>query len=218
MNLFPDQVSALGAAGVRQLDVQLQLQMQLFGNAASRAFDGAEQFAALQFATTRSALDTSADLLRQIVVARDPRDLFALTKQARVSFDNMLDYQRRLFGIVSAAAMSGAVGSMPHAVTPTASAALQKLAALPAVSDMNHLADVVDFVEVAAVAADIAAVAEPAPEPEPELAPPALNAVAAATDHHDARPTAAPLTQGEAEADPAPPATSGKSGGRQRKK
>lgn len=214
MNLFPDQVSALGAAGVRQLDVQLQLQMQLFGNAASRAFDGAEQFAALQFATTRSALDTSADLLRQIVVARDPRDLFALTKQARVSFDNMLDYQRRLFGIVSAAAMSGAVGSMPHAVTPTASAALQKLAALPAVSDMHHLADVVDFVEVAPVAADVAPVAEP--EPEPELAPPALNAVAAATDHHDARPTAAPMTEAEAEAPT--PATSGKSGGRQRKK
>ena len=185
MNLFTEQVSALGAVGVRQLDTQLQLQMQLLSSAAERAFDSAEQLAALQFATTRGALDTSAELLRQVVAARDPRDLFALSKHARAGFDSMLAYQRRLFSIASAGALSGSVVGLPRTVTPTASAALQKLASLPAVPVSIHAvvaeeAELIAFREVTeatAVAApapiEAAAVAAPAPIKAAAVAAPA---------------------------------------------
>lgn len=135
MNLFPDQISAVGA---RQFDAQLQL----FRSAAGSALDGAEQFAALQFATTRGALDTSTELLRQVAAARDPRDLFALVKHTRAQFDSVLAYQTRLFGIASA--MSGSVVGLQGSVTPTASAALQKLAALPPVSPVAAVAAVAE--------------------------------------------------------------------------
>lgn len=132
MNLFPDQISA---AGARQFDAQLQL----FRSAAGSALDGAEQFAALQFATTRGALETSTELLRQVAAARDPRDLFALVKHTRAQFDTVLAYQTRVFGIASA--MSRSIVGLPATVTPTASAALQKLAALPPVAAFTTVAD-----------------------------------------------------------------------------
>lgn len=139
MNLFSDQISAVGA---RQFDAQLQL----FRSAAGSALDGAEQFAALQFATTRGALETSTELLREVAAARDPRDLFALTKHTRAQFDSVLAYQTRLFGIVSA--ISGSVAGLQRTVTPTTSAALQKLAALPPVSPVAAATAVADhFIE-----------------------------------------------------------------------
>jgi len=125
MNLFPDQISA---AGARQFDAQLQL----FRIAAGSALDGAEQFAALQFSTTRGALDKSTELLRQVAAARDPRDLLAIVSHGQSHMENLLAYQRKLFGI--ATAMSGAIAGLPPVLTPAASAALQKLASLPPVA------------------------------------------------------------------------------------
>lgn len=125
MNLFPEQISA---AGARQLEAQLQF----FRSAAGSALDGAEQLAALQFAATRGALEKSTELLRQVAAAKDPRDLLTLANHSHFQFDSMLAYQRKLFGI--ATAMSGSVIGLPGIVTPAASAALQKLAALPPVA------------------------------------------------------------------------------------
>lgn len=125
MNLFPEQISA---AGARQLEAQLQF----FRSAAGSALDGAEQLAALQFAATRGALEKSTELLRQVAAAKDPRDLLTLANHSHFQLDSMLAYQRKLFGI--ATAMSGSVIGLPGIVTPAASAALQKLAALPPVA------------------------------------------------------------------------------------
>lgn len=125
MNLFPEQISA---AGARQLEAQLQF----FRSAAGSALDGAEQLAALQFAATRGALEKSTELLRQVAAAKDPRDLLTLANHSHFQLDSMLAYQRKLFGI--ATAMSGSVIGLPGIVTPAASAALQKLAALPLVA------------------------------------------------------------------------------------
>lgn len=135
MNLFPDQISA---AGARQLEAQLQF----FRTAAGTALDGAEQLAALQFATTRGTLEKSTELLRQVASAKDPRDLFTLASQSHFQFDNMLAYQRKLFGI--ATAMSGSVIGLQGIVTPAASAALQKLATLPPVSTPAEVTLVAD--------------------------------------------------------------------------
>lgn len=132
MNLFPEQISAVGAR-------QLEAQLQLFRSAANSALDGAEQLAALQFATTRGALDKSTELLRQVAAARDPRDLFALVNQNQFPLDSVFAYQRKLFGI--ATALTGAVAGLPRVITPAASAALQKLAALPPVAGVSVVAD-----------------------------------------------------------------------------
>jgi phasin family protein len=172
MNLLPDQMSAVGA---RQIDAQLQMLHSVAGS----ALDGIEQWTALQFTTTRDALEQSTQLLRELAAARDPRDLFALTKQARTQFDSLLSYQSRLFGI--AAAMSGTVVGLPRAVTPAASAALQKLASLPPVAattpvqlaiEVDHIieqtSDVVEaFADEAAQVAAPAASLAPAPAPAP---------------------------------------------------
>ncbi|WP_426192943.1 TIGR01841 family phasin [Massilia sp. DWR3-1-1] len=166
MNLLPDQMSA---AGARQIDAQLQMLHSVAGS----ALDGIEQWTALQFTTTRDALEQSTQLLRELAAARDPRDLFALTKQARTQFDNLLTYQSRLFGI--ATAMSGTVVGLPRAVTPAASAALQKLASLPPVAattpvqlaiEVDHIIEQTNDV-VEAFADEAAQVAAPAAAPAP---------------------------------------------------
>lgn len=126
MNLFQDQISA---AGTRQLEAQLHFMRSATGN----AFDSAEKLFALHFDVTRQTLEKSSALLRQVTQAKDPRDFLALASQTQSQFDSMLAYPRRLFGI--ATAMSGAIVGLPPAVTPAASAALQKLASLPALAD-----------------------------------------------------------------------------------
>jgi phasin family protein len=161
MNLFPEQISA---AGARQLEAQLQI----FRSAAGSALDGAEQFAALQFAATRGALEKSTELLRQVAAAKDPRDLFALVGQGQFQLDSVLAYQRKLFGI--ATAMTGSVAGLPRAATPAASAALQKLAALPPVAEVTVVADHIieqteEVVEQLADEASAAPAAAPAPAP-----------------------------------------------------
>lgn len=128
MNLFPEQISA---AGSRQLEAQLNL----LRTASSSAFDGAEKLVALQFDATRGVLEQSTELLRQIATAKDPRDLFALAKQGSTQFDNLMAYQRKLLGIASS--MSNSVAGLhllTPVISPTASAALQKLADMPAVA------------------------------------------------------------------------------------
>lgn len=137
MNIFPDQISAVGTR-------QLEAQLQFLRSAAGSALDGAEQFAALQFATTRNALASSTEIMREVAAARDPRDLFALSKHTRAQIDSVLAYQTRLFGIASA--MSGSVVGLPATVTPTATAALQKLAALPPVTPVAAVTAVTDHI------------------------------------------------------------------------
>lgn len=137
MNIFPDQISAVGTR-------QLEAQLQFLRSAAGSALDGAEQFAALQFATTRNALASSTEMMREVAAARDPRDLFALSKHTRAQIDSVLAYQSRLFGIASA--LSGSVVGLPVTVTPTATAALQKLAALPPVTPVAAVTAVTDHI------------------------------------------------------------------------
>lgn len=178
MNLFPEQISA---AGARQLEAQLQF----FRSAAGSALDGAEQLAALQFAATRGALEKSTELLRQVAAAKDPRDLLTLANHSHFQFDSMLAYQRKLFGI--ATAMSGSVIGLPGIVTPAASAALQKLAALPPVAspipspvaEVTLIADriIEETNEVVEQLADdtTEAPAAAAPAPVPVMPPPVVD-------------------------------------------
>src|SRR5450830_170414 len=171
MNLFPEQISA---AGSRQLEAQLQM----LKSATGTAFDSAEKLMALHFDATRSTLEQSTALLRQVAAARDPRDLFALAKDSQAQLDSVLAYQRKLFGIANA--ITSSLVGLQSRVTPVASAAMEKLEALPAVAEQHVEAAVESLVEVAPQA--------PA-EPIAELTP-----VAQAAQHEEPHPSAAPFT------------------------
>ena len=208
MNLFPEQISAAGSR-------QLETQFELLRSATGSAFDSAEKLMALHFDTTRSTLEKTTSLMRQLSAAKDPRDFFALASDTQSQVESVLAYQRKLVNIASS--MTSSIAGLRPSVTPVANAALEKLAALPPVA--------VQTVEAVEVVID-APLAEPAPAPAEDAAPAAepiaeLTPVAAATGHQEPHPAAAPLSvtdsatpiQVERAAAPA-----GKTPGRQKRK
>lgn len=185
MNLFPEQIST---AGQHQLDAHLSL----LRNAAGSAFDSAEKMMALHFDATRATLEQSSALLRQLAAARDPRDLFALAGQGQSQLEHVLAYQRKLFGLAST--LGSALTGLQPAVTPTATAALEKLAALPAVAAQKTVEQAAE-VTVELVDSASAPLAEPEAPAAAPIAPPIaeLTPVAAAAGHVEAHPVAAPV-------------------------
>ncbi|MFL6711034.1 MAG: phasin family protein [Massilia sp.] len=177
MNLFPEQISAAGSR-------QLEAQFQLLRSATGSAFDSAEKLMALHFDTTRSTLEKTTSLMRQLSAAKDPRDFFALASDTQSQVESVLAYQRKLVNIASS--MTSSIAGLRPSVTPVANAALEKLAALPPVAEQA--------VEVVEVVID-APVAEPAPAPVEDAEPIAeLTPVAEAVGHQEPHPAAAPLT------------------------
>lgn len=102
--------------------VQLEAQFNFFQTYTSKAFDSAEKLIALNFDASRASLDKSSALLRQLMSAKDPRDLLAVTKQTQSQFESVLAYGNQLFGIVSAAAPAKA----PEAAIADPVAALEE--------------------------------------------------------------------------------------------
>jgi phasin family protein len=155
---------------------------------------------ALHFDATRSTLEQSSALLRQVAAARDPRDFFALASQTQAQIDSVLAYQRKLFGV--ATSLTSALTGVPPAVTPAASAALEKLAALPPVAEPLTPAFEETVAQPATQPTEVAVElidAASAPVAAPEL-PPAepiaeLTPVAAAAGHQEQHPSAAPVQE-----------------------
>jgi phasin family protein len=114
MTTLPEQFSE-----ARKL--QLESQFNFFQTYASKAFESAEKLIALNFDTSRASLEKSSALLRQLMSAKDPRDLLAVTKQTQAQFESALAYGNQLFGIVTAAAPVKA----PAAAVPDAADALE---------------------------------------------------------------------------------------------
>ncbi len=83
--------------------LQLEAQFNFFQTYTSKAFESAEKLISLNFDASRASLDKSSALLRQLMSAKDPRDLLAVTKQTQSQFESVLAYGNELFGIVSAA-------------------------------------------------------------------------------------------------------------------
>jgi len=180
MNLFPEQISAAGSR-------QLEAQFQLLRSATGSAFDSAEKLMALHFDTTRSTLEKTTSLMRQLSAAKDPRDFFALASDTQSQVESVLAYQRKLVNIASS--MTSSIAGLRPSVTPVANAALEKLAALPPVAEQA-----VEAVEAVEVVID-APVAEPAPAPVEDAEPIAeLTPVAEAVGHQEPHPAAAPLS------------------------
>jgi phasin family protein len=124
MNSIPEQFSEAREA-------QLDAQFNFFRAYTDKAFDNAEKIIALNFDVSRDSLERSSALVRQMIAAKDPRDLFTLGAQTQSQLDSMLAYSRRLFSIAAGAAAvaQGAAAVLPatsiKAATPVAAAPLE---------------------------------------------------------------------------------------------
>jgi phasin family protein len=97
MNAIPEQFSAARKA-------QLEAQFNFFHTYAEKALDSAEKVIALNLEVSRESLERSSALMRQMIAAKDPRDLFTLGGQTQSQLDSLLAYSRRLFSIAADAA------------------------------------------------------------------------------------------------------------------
>lgn len=155
MALIPAQFSE---ASAKQLDAQFNLFRALTG----KAFDSAEKLAALNFNTTRSALENSSALMRQVAAAKDPRDLLAITGQTQSQFESVLSYGRQLFGIATSMATVPSAVAAPALAAPEPEAPAAAPAPAPAVVMPQPVLEFGD-----ASVTEPAAVAQPAPIAEP---------------------------------------------------
>jgi phasin family protein len=90
---FTEQLSAATASAKSQLENQLDIA----NHYANTAFEGVQQLIALNFSTTRASVERSSALAKQLLEAKDPRDLIVQTP----TLDNMLAYSRELYSIAS---------------------------------------------------------------------------------------------------------------------
>ncbi|MES2756110.1 MAG: TIGR01841 family phasin [Pseudomonadota bacterium] len=97
---------------------QLEAQFNFFQTFTGKAFESVEKLIALNFDASRQSLEKSSALMRQMMSAKDPRDLFAVTKQSQSQFDSALAYSRQLFGIVAAAPAEAPSANAPAPAAP----------------------------------------------------------------------------------------------------
>jgi phasin family protein len=95
MSTLPEQFSA---ARTRQLEAQFNFIRAFTG----QAFASAEKLIALNFSAARASLEQSSIAARQLMAARDPRDLLCLGACGEQQFETILAYSRRLAGIAGA--------------------------------------------------------------------------------------------------------------------
>jgi phasin family protein len=115
MNSIPEQFSEARKS-------QLDAQFNFFRSYTDKAFDSVEKVIALNFEVSRDSLERSSALVRQMIAAKDPRELFTLSGQTQSQFDSLLAYSRRLFGIaVDAAAVAAGTAAKAAAVLPAPS-------------------------------------------------------------------------------------------------
>ena len=120
MNSLPEQFSAARQA-------QLDNGFNLMRSFSDQALDRTSRVLSLQLDASRTAVEQSSNALRQLLAARDPRDLLELGTQSQQQLRTMLDYSRELFSIATAGMSLPMLGA-PAAGTP-AQAATQQAAA-----------------------------------------------------------------------------------------
>jgi phasin family protein len=131
--------------------LQLEAQFKFFQTFTGKAFESVEKLVALNIDASRQSLERSSALMRQVMSAKDPRDLFAVTKQTQSQFDSALAYSRQLLGIVGAAPAE-APAEAPAASAAAPQAPSPHLEAAPALAP-----------EAAASVPTAAPIAEPTP-------------------------------------------------------
>jgi phasin family protein len=141
---------------------QVEAQINFFQNFAAKAVESAQKIAALNLTVSRASMEKSSAAMAELLEAKDPRDLFALTKRTQETIDGLLAYNRELLAIAtgaSAALTQTAVEASPKATTPPLALATP---ALP----------VAEFVAPEAKTKPIAKVVVKAVEPKPVVVKP----------------------------------------------
>ena len=134
--------------------LQIETQFKLLHDVTGKAFEGAEKLIALNLDTSRASLEQSSNLVRQLIAAKHPRDLLAITSQTPSPLDAMLAYGRRLFGIAAGTAT----------IAAPASAGVPALAA-PAPEAIAETALIAEPAPATVPAPAVTIVATPEPEP-----------------------------------------------------
>lgn len=170
MNSLPEQFSA---ARLTQLDNGFNL-VQSFSN---QALDQTSRVIALQLNASRAAIEQSTAAARQLLAARDPRDLFALGSQSQQQLKSLFDYGSELFSIVAGAKFTplrSYSADALNAITTANAAAAQKTVDA-AVASLTPASPAPAAPPAAAPAAEPAPAAEAvqfgAPVTEPESTP-----------------------------------------------
>lgn len=80
---------------------QLEAQLNLINNFASKAVESAEKVIALNLSTTKATVEKSSSAAQQLLSAKDGQEFFRLSASQTPSLDNLLAYGRQLFTIAS---------------------------------------------------------------------------------------------------------------------
>jgi len=132
----------LSAAPNRYLTAPMNAQLTVLNALTTQALDSASRITALNLSTSQEVLERSAQTARQLIGARDARDLAVLRSHAEEQVRSLFAYSRELLGIaagaqpflvpsVTPAPMAAPVAEMAQAVTEAgedASATLQAAA------------------------------------------------------------------------------------------
>jgi hypothetical protein len=122
MTSLPEQFSA---ARLTQLDNGFNL----VRNFSDQALDRTSRVLALQLDASRTAIEQSTAVMRQLLEVRDPRDLLALGTQSQQQLKTMFDFGREFFSIAAGASFtplrSYSADALNAITTATAAAAQQ---------------------------------------------------------------------------------------------
>src|SRR5471032_2759325 len=146
---------------------QLEAQLNLLNNYASKAVESAQKVLALNISTTKASVEKSSAAARRLLEAKDPQEFFSAGKAP--GFDNLLAYSRELFSIASAAQaelIQSAKAQIEQAA-PAAKAIVAKPVAPAAKVKLAEVKKAAAAPVVAAAAPADVAVAAPTAEPTP---------------------------------------------------
>lgn len=174
MTLLPEQLTA---ASSKYLTAPLNAQFNVFNALATQALDNASRITALNLSTSHDVIERSTQTARQLMGARDARDLVVLRSHAEEQVRSLFAYSRELFSIAT-----GAQPLLIRSATQTAPAALPSFVTLtePAAQVAQVMVDASrDSYETAKAAAERTideVVPAPAAVPTPAVTPAAAAA------------------------------------------
>jgi hypothetical protein len=131
-----------------------EAQLDMFRTFTFRALDSAGQLAALNVRTSRASVEQAAGTFRQLLEARDPRDLFALGSAAQGQWHTLFSYGRELAGL--AAGVRTLPAAMPLLAARTANVPTSYTQVIEQASIATDAAATITG-EIAAAAVDIGA-------------------------------------------------------------
>jgi phasin family protein len=160
-------------------NIQLEAQLDVFRALATRALDNAGQLFALNLKASRRSVEQATGAVRQLLDARDPRDLLALGTATQDQWQQLFSYGREVFGIATGApALNWIANPASASKLPAPQLSAPAPAPASASAPAARIAEPVDADAVAEAVAEAEAAAETAIADE--VPPLAANPVAEA--------------------------------------